>query len=69
MFHMTNPFLRCTKLESIEVDSQNKRLHSKDGALFGEDYFEGTETIISYPSGKTNKIYIIPDDVENINGS
>lgn len=65
---LTNPFLGCTKLESIEVDSQNERLHLKDGVLFGVDSFEGTETLISYPGGKTDKIYVIPNDVENITG-
>lgn len=55
-----NPFLGCTQLADIEVDPQNERLYSKDGVLFNGD------TLVSYPGGKTDKVYVIPNGVVNL---
>ena len=52
-------FLGCTSLSAINVDAENPNYKSVDGVLFTKD---GTR-LISYPAGKSNKAYAIPDGV------
>ena len=52
-------FSDCTSLTSIEVSDNNKNYASVDGVLFNKDKSE----LITYPAGKTDSTYIIPDGV------
>ena len=55
-------FGRCSQLTSIIVETENKNYSSIDGVLFDK---AGT-TILSYPAGKTETTYTIPDGVTRI---
>ena len=55
-------FLVCISLKSIEVSDNNKNYASVDGVLFNKDASE----LITYPAGKPNDIYEIPNSVMNI---
>lgn len=58
-----NPFSSCTYLKSISVDSDNTAYKNDDnGVLFKKD----GKTIVSYPAGKSNESYTIPDGVTTI---
>lgn len=59
-----NPFNSCIKLEIINVDENNPNYTSVDGVLFNKDKTE----LISYPSGKKDAIYTIPESVISITG-
>ncbi len=68
-----NPFMGCTALESIEVNSENPSLKSIDGVLFSQDgvgqYYYKTNNyqgtgLYCYPEGKQKEAYIIPENVE-----
>lgn len=50
------------KLESINVDSNNKNYSSKDGVLYTKDKSE----LLSYPQGKSGSSFIIPSGVKEI---
>ena len=54
-----NPFVRCTSLESIEVDEENPSLCSVDGVLFSKDMSK----LYSYPAGKRQENYTVPETV------
>ncbi len=49
----------CSALRAIEVAESNSKYHSVDGVLFNKNQTE----LIRYPRGKSDKDYIIPDDV------
>lgn len=53
---------QCTALTKITVDNNNKYLCSDEGVLFDKS----KRTLMVYPSGKPDKTYYIPDDVEMI---
>lgn len=55
-------FLGCTSLTSISVDEDNENYCSIDGVLFSK----GKGELKTYPSGKSNTSYIIPDSVTSI---
>ena len=55
-------FFVCTSLKSIEVSDNNKNYASVDGVFFNKDKSE----LITYPAGKPNDIYEIPNSVMNI---
>ena len=55
-------FSRCTSLTSIEVSGNNKNYSSLDGVLFNKDKSE----LITYPAGKTDGEYEIPNSVTSI---
>ena len=55
-------FSGCISLKSIEVSDNNKNYASVDGVLFNKDASE----LITYPAGKPNDIYEIPNSVMNI---
>lgn len=58
-------FLGCESLASIDVDLANTAYCSVDGVLFNKD-----KTLLhTYPIGKTNISYGIPDSVERIGTS
>ena len=50
------------KIESINVNENNKNFSSQDGILFNKD----KTTIIQYPSNKSGESYVIPDSVTQI---
>ncbi|MCD7831442.1 MAG: leucine-rich repeat protein, partial [Firmicutes bacterium] len=52
-------FAGCTSLTEIIVDEGNEAYCSADGVLFSKDM----TTLISYPAGKTDASYDIPDSV------
>ena len=54
-----NPFFNCSSLECIEVDEDNLRMCSVDGVLFNKD----KTRLYSYPTGKKQKGYSIPESV------
>lgn len=57
------PFSECTSLINVTVDKNNKNYYSSpDGVLFNKDKTE----LISYPSGKQETSYIIPNGVISI---
>ena len=60
-----NAFSKCINLTSINVDSNNDSYLSENGVLFNKDKTE----LISYPAGKTDKSYTIPDGVTRILGN
>ena len=55
-------FENCTSLKSIEVSENNKNYSSADGVLFNKDKTE----LITYPAGKTDSEYVIPNSVTSI---
>ena len=55
-------FENCTSLKSIEVSGNNKNYSSLDGVLFNKDKSE----LITYPAGKTDSEYAIPNSVTSI---
>ena len=61
-----NPaFYNCTSLKSIEVSENNKNYVSVDEILFNKDKSE----LITYPAGKTDSEYAIPNSVISIGDS
>ena len=57
-----NVFYCAWNLENITISEDNKALTSMDGVLFNKDMTE----IISYPCGKPENTYTIPDTVETL---
>gem|GEM_PF-362518 len=55
-------FSNCSNLTDINVDGDNTEYSSIDGVLFNKD----KTTLISYPVGKTQSDYTIPNSVANI---
>ncbi|MDR1292348.1 MAG: leucine-rich repeat protein [Clostridiales Family XIII bacterium] len=55
-------FFCIDSLEAINVDGQNANYASQDGVLFNYDKTK----LITYPAGKTDSLYKIPDCVESI---
>ena len=63
MYKRQRPFSECTSLINVTVDKNNKNYYSSpDGVLFNKDKTE----LISYPSGKQETSYIIPNGVISI---
>ena len=59
----TNPFAGCDRLTALTVDAANPAyVSSADGVLFDKQ----KTCLISYPSGKKDGSYVIPDSVTNI---
>ncbi len=54
-------FLNCESLESIDVDGSNTVFESIDGVLFKRD-----GTLMTYPGGRTDMSYSIPDAATSI---
>lgn len=50
------------KLESINVDSNNKNYSSENGVLYTKDKLE----LLSYPQGKSGSSFVIPNSVKKI---
>ena len=55
-------FSNCISLPSIEVSGNNNTYSSTDGVLFNKDKSE----LITYPAGKTDSEYAIPNSVTSI---
>lgn len=55
-------FYGCEELKNIEVSEGNSKYSSKDGVLFNKDKTE----LITYPSGKEEESYSIPESVTSI---
>jgi hypothetical protein len=60
-----NPFNSCQNLKSIKVDSSNKLFTSKNGILYNKKM----DTLLCYPSGKTNTKYTVNSKVKKIGKS
>ena len=58
----TSVFWLCDKLSEINVESGNVHYTSENGILFSKD----KKTIVSYPEGKTDESYDIPNTVTKI---
>ncbi len=58
-----NPFFRCSALTKIEVAAENQVFSSFDGILYDKDM----TTLISYPEGKIDETYQVPDTVIKLN--
>lgn len=54
-----NIFKKCDNLVEIKVESGNKTYSSQDGVLFNKL----TKTLISYPAGKANSVYTVPEGI------
>ncbi len=59
---LDSAFTGCNKLTVISVDSGNSVYISENGVLINKR----EKTLMLYPMGKTQKEYIIPDNIENI---
>lgn len=55
-------FANCTSLESITVGEANPLYSSEDGVLFNK----AKSTLLSYPAGKKDKVYVLPKSVSRI---
>ena len=55
-------FSRCTSLTTIDVDSENKSYTSENGVLFNKS----KTSLICYPAGKMDMMYVIPHSVISI---
>ena len=55
-------FSGCRSLTSIEVSNNNENYSSTDGVLFNKSNSE----LITYPAGKTDSEYVIPNSVTTI---
>ena len=55
-------FSSCTSLTSIEVSGNNKNYSSIDGVLFNKN----KSRLITYPAGKTDSKYVMPNSVISI---
>ncbi|MBE6879892.1 MAG: leucine-rich repeat domain-containing protein [Ruminococcaceae bacterium] len=60
--YIISPFEKCTSLETIEVDPENKELYSIDGVVFATE----ENAILLYPEGKKDAVYKIPDGTKTI---
>lgn len=54
--------LNCPNLAECNVDKENEFFYSDDGVV----YDKSGKTLFYYPSGKPDKVYIIPEGVEKI---
>ena len=61
----SSTFEDCTSLTSIEVSDDNKNYSSIDGVLFNKN----KSWLITYPAGKTDSEYAIPNSVMSIDDS
>ena len=55
-------FKMCTSLGEIRVDNRNTFYTSVDGVL----YNSGKTKLVSYPAGKQDKVYVMPDSVTEV---
>lgn len=55
-------FYECTGLTDIVVEEDNPNYVSQNGVLFNKDKTK----LIRYPAGRTDKTYVIPDSVTDI---
>lgn len=55
-------FTSSSRLEKIEVDEANKYYKSVDDVLFDKEM----KTLVTYPSGKKNTSYIVPNGIATI---
>ncbi len=55
-------FYKFENLESIEVSETNPNYTSADGVLYNKDI----TTVVTYPPGKTDETYIIPNSITSI---
>ena len=59
-----NPFFRSSSLTSITVASDNAYYSDLDGVLFDKE----RTVLLSYPEGRTEEEYVIPETVQKISG-
>jgi hypothetical protein len=59
---ISESFIYCHNLQSIEVNSENPVYSSLDGVL----YNKSQSTLITYPSGKEENLFVIPNSVTRI---
>ena len=57
-----NAFAKCSNLKNIMVDSNNLNYISEDGILFDKN----KTILVSYPVGKEQSSYIVPENIEAI---
>lgn len=60
--YMSGSFCGCTSLEEINVDEDNKTYKSIDGVVFTKD----GKTLVTYPNGKKDETYTVPEGTETI---
>jgi len=58
----SSTFQSCISLERFDIDEQNRHFTAIDGVLFSKDKTK----LVSYPCGKKNKNYIVPNGVKVI---
>lgn len=59
-------FERCAMLRKISVSTDNKKYYSDyEGVLYTKD----RKTLLVYPAGRTDKMYVVPKYVEKISDS
>lgn len=58
-------FSNCTSLESITVGEANPLYSSEDGVLFNK----AKSTLLCYPAGKPDTVYVLPKSVSRIGES
>lgn len=60
----------CSNLPEIKVDPANTYFESKDGLLYStgkDETFLGKIRLISYPAGKKDPVFVIPEGVLQVN--
>jgi len=55
-------FKNCTSLEEVSISEDNPNFTSLDGVVYTKDM----STLIYYPSGKRDEIFVIPKETEQI---
>ena len=57
-----NPFRGCKSLKNINVDENNENFSSENGILYDK---EKTKLLV-YPQGKAEKVFIMPNNIQEI---
>ena len=60
-----NPFDRCDSLESLDISENNIYYSTEEGVLFDRK----ANALVSYPAGKTDTTYTIPEWVTDISAA
>ncbi len=60
-------FGECSGVKEYVVDPANKNYYSENGIIFKDDYIG--KVLISYPGGRTDEVYELPNDVKRVGGA
>ncbi len=63
-YNYDHPIYSLTKLKSIVIDSSNPYFAVEDNVLYSKDMTE----LLYYPAGKEDKVYVMPEFVDDFSG-